>query len=126
MAKEKTTKINFKTPAILEGAKAIEASLKTSRIAIEAMPMCTLRKALMTSQVAFEKKINTVVKKELIAKALSAIRKDPSIINSLPEDIRAAFAQNPETAISKPEISENVEVIKAVGADVKKAKKPSK
>lgn len=121
MTKEKTPKINFKTPAVLEGAKAIEATLKTSRTAIEAMPMCTLRKALMTSQVAFEKKINTVVKKELIAKALSAIRKDPSIINSLPDDVKASFARDAETVILN-----HVEIVKAVVPDVKKAKKPSK
>lgn len=116
MAKEKTQKISFKTPAVLEGAKVIDAALKTTRTAIEAMPECTISKSLLTSQEAFEKKINAVVKKELIAKALSAIRKNPELINTFPDDVKAGFARNPE----------NIVTTKAVGSDVKKAKKLSK
>ena len=115
MSKEKTQKISFKTPAVLEGAKVIDAALKTIRSAIEAMPECTISKSLLTSQEAFEKKINAVVKKELIAKALSAIRKNPELINTFPDDVKAGFARNVETV-----------AVKVAGADVKKAKKPSK
>jgi hypothetical protein len=116
MAKEKTAKISFKTPAILDGAKVIYEQLKTTRKAIEAMPPCTISKSLLTSQEAYEKKINAIVKKELIAKALSAIRQDPELINSFPDDVKAGFARNPENIVNAD----------AVGANVKKAKKPAK
>jgi hypothetical protein len=117
MAKEKAVKVSFKTPAILEGAKKIFESLKNTRASIENMPNCGIKKSLMVSQETYEKKINSIVKKEMIAKALSAIRKNPELINSLPDDVKARFARSPENAIIDAE---------KVGANVKKASKPKK
>jgi hypothetical protein len=117
MVKEKAQKVSFKTPAILDGAKKIYELLKNTRASIENMPNCGIKKSLMVSQETYEKKINSIVKKEMIAKALSAIRKNPELINSLPDDVKASFARNPENAIIDAD---------KVGANVKKATKPKK
>lgn len=121
MAKvEKTPKVSFKTPAILDGAKKIYESLKNTRTAIENMPNCGIKKSLMVSQETYEKKINSIVKKETIAKALSAIRKNPELINSLPDDVKASFARDAEKTV------EPVIDAEKVGSNVKKAsKKPT-
>jgi len=105
-------KVSYKTPAILDGCKLIDQKLKEIRAAVEAMPDCTIKKSLLTSSEAYEKKINSVVKKEAIQKAMSAIRKNPEkFIASLPDDVKAAFASSDETAadiagaehVSKPQ-----------------------
>lgn len=105
MAKEK---VSFKTPEIINGAKVVYENLKNSRIAIEAMPNCGIKTSLMLSQETFEKKINSIVKKEIISKALAAIRKNPDLINSLPDDIKASFARNEETTVSEMDVGSNV------------------
>lgn len=120
MAKEKSVKISFKTPAILDGAKTICEGLKNTRKAIDAMPNCGIKKSLMVSQETYEKKINAIVKKELIAKALSAIRKNPELINSFPDDVKAGFARDAVKTV-EPIIDAD-----AVGANVKKTAKKSK
>jgi hypothetical protein len=107
MAKEK---VSFKTPEIINGAKEIYESLKTCRVAIEKMPESSVKKSLLLSQINYEKKINAIVKKEVIAKALAAIRKNPDLINSLPDDVKAGFARNEESIV-------------AGAKDVKKAKR---
>lgn len=109
MAKvEKTPKVSFKTPAILDGAKKIYESLKNTRTAIENMPNCGIKKSLMVSQETYEKKINSIVKKEMIAKALSAIRKSPELINSLPDDVKASFARDAEKTVDTEKGGSNV------------------
>lgn len=110
MAKEK---VSFKTPSILDGAKKIYELLKESKKSIEAMPECGIKTSLMLTQEAFEKKINGIVKKEQIAKALSAIKKNPeAFIAALPDDLKASFASSDE------KLSEVVEG----AANVKKSK----
>jgi len=97
MAKEK---VSFKTPSILEGSKKIYELLKETKSAIEAMPECGIKSSLMLTQDAFEKKINSIVKKEQIAKALSAIKKNPeAFIAALPEELKASFATADENVI---------------------------
>lgn len=116
MSKDK--KVSFKTPAIIDGAKAIYESLKNTRKAVENMPESGIKKSLLVSQETYEKKINSVVKKEIIAKALSAIRKNPDLINSLPDDVKASFARNPETVVESD--------TEKVDASVKKSSKKNK
>ena len=113
----KTPKVSFKTPEVLDNAKKIYESLKNTRTAIETMPNCGIKKSLMVSQETFEKKINAIVKKELIAKALSAIRKNPELLNSFPDDVKAGFARD-EVKTIEPIID-----AESVGANVKKSKK---
>lgn len=113
MSKEK---VSFKTPAIIDGAKIVYENLKTSRTAIENMPDCGIKKSLLVSQETYEKKINSIVKKEIISKALAAIRKNPDLINSLPDDVKASFARNEETTVDET----------GVGANVKKSGKKNK
>lgn len=115
MAKAKATKVSFKTPEILNGAKKIYELLKNTRTTIENMPDCGIKKSLMVSQETFEKKINAIVKKELIAKALSAIRKNPNLINSFPDDVKASFAVDAEKTV------EPIIDAEKVGANVKKS-----
>jgi hypothetical protein len=110
-------KVSYKTPAILDGCKTIEQNLKTIRAVVEAMPDCTIKKSLLTSSEAYEKKINSVVKKEAIQKAMSAIRKNPEkFIASLPDDVKAAFASSDE------KIADVIDA-DAVGANVPKSQK---
>lgn len=118
MAKEK--KVSFKTPEIIEGSKKIYESLKEIRKSIESMPNCGIKTSLLVTQETFEKKINAVVKKELIAKALSAIRKNPELINSFPDDVKAGFARD-EVKTIEPIID-----AESVGANVKKSSKKNK
>jgi hypothetical protein len=113
--KEKTPKVSFKTPEVLNNAKLVYESLKNTRIAIEKMPNCGIKKSLLVSQETFEKKVNAVVKKEMIAKALSAIRKNPELINSFPDDVKASFARD-EVKTIEPIID-----AEKVGANVKKS-----
>jgi hypothetical protein len=115
MAKEKATKVSFKTPEVLNNAKIVYEQLKNTRKAIENMPDCGIKKTLMLSQTTFEKKVNAIVKKEMIAKALSAIRQNPDLINSLPDDVKASFARNEVIAI------EPIIDAEKVGANVKKS-----
>lgn len=114
MAKEK---VSFKTPSILEGSKKIYEVLNETRKSIEAMPDCGIKSSLMLTQEAFEKKINGIVKKEQIAKALSAIKKNPeAFIAALPDELKASFAANDEKAIELASgASENVKPKKKEG-----------
>jgi hypothetical protein len=111
------TEGSYKTPAIIEGCKSISELLKDARKAIENMPNSSIKKSLTVTQETYEKKINSIVKKELIAKALTAIRKNPELINQFPDDVKASFARNEVEAI------EPIIDAEKVGANVKKAKK---
>jgi hypothetical protein len=115
MANTKEKKVSFKTPEIIDGAKKIYELLKEIRESIELMPNCGIKKSLSVTQETYEKKINAIVKKEVIAKALSAIRKNPDFINSLPDDVKASFAVDAETTI------EPIIDAEKVGANVKKS-----
>jgi hypothetical protein len=115
--KEKATKVSFKTPEVLNNAKLVYESLKNTKSAIQNMPNCGIKKSLMVTQETFEKKVNAIVKKEMIAKALSAIRKNPELINSFPDDVKASFARD-EVKTIEPIID-----AESVGANVKKSKK---
>lgn len=114
MAKEK---VSFKTPSILEGSKKIYELLKETNTAIAAMPDCGIKSSLMLTQEAFEKKINSIVKKEQIAKALSAIKKNPeAFIAALPDELKASFAANDGEVMKMAEgVSENVKPKKKEG-----------
>jgi len=104
----KENKISYKTPEILEGSKKIYEHLAEMRKIVEAMPVCTISKSLITSQEAYEKKINSIVKKEAIQKAMQAIRKNPEkFINALPDDVKANFASSDENVVNIAE-AENV------------------
>jgi adenine specific DNA methylase Mod len=111
----KEKKVSFKTPEVLNNAKSIYESLKETRNFIELMPNCGIKKSLMISQEPYEKKINAIVKKEMIAKALSAIRKNPELINSFPDDVKASFAVDAEVTV------EPIIDAEKVGANVKKS-----
>lgn len=110
----KDEKISYKTPEILEGSKAINEHLIAMRKFVDIMPECTISKSLKTSQEAYEKKINSIVKKEAINKAMAAIRKNPEgFINALPEDMKAKFASSDDAAVE----------VAAEGANVSKSQK---
>lgn len=112
----KEDKVSYKTPEILEGSKKINEHLAEMRTLVNAMPECTISKSLKTSQEAYEKKINSIVKKEAINKAMAAIRKNPEgFINALPEEMKAKFASNDDAAV---EVAE--------GANVQKSQKKSR
>jgi len=116
MSKEK---ISFKTPSILDGSKKIAEHLKNIRVLIEAMPDSGIKTKYLTSLIPFETKINSVARKEQIDKALKAIRKNPDLLNSLPDDIKASFAS------SDKNVGDIAPIIDAdkVGSNVKKGKK---
>lgn len=115
MANTREKKVSFKTPEIIDGAKKIYELLKDTRATIELMPNCGIKKSLAISQETYEKKINSIVRKEVIAKALSAIRKNPDLINSFPDDVKASFAVDAEKTV------EPIIDAEKVGANVKKS-----
>ncbi len=113
----KDNKVSYKTPEILEGSKKICEHLSEMRKLVDAMPECTISKSLATSQEAYEKKINSIVKKEAIQKAMAAIRKNPEkFISALPDDMKANFAS------SDSNVAEIIDA-DAVGAHVPKSQK---
>lgn len=94
MSKETKEKVSFKTPSIADGSKKMYELLNTIETIVSKMPDCGIKKSYMVTLETFQKKVVSVVKKEQIAKALSAIRKNPELLNSLPDDVKASFASS--------------------------------
>ena len=109
----KQEKVSFKSSAVIDNVKKVETSLKDIRNAISNMPDCGIKKSYMVSLTNFESKVNAIVKKEQIDLAMKAIRKNPDILNSLSDEIKARFASNPEEAVeTNSEINEGVQNVK--------------
>lgn len=109
----KQEKVSFKSSAVIDNVKKVETSLKDIRNAISNMPDCGIKKSYMVSLTNFESKVNAIVKKEQIDLAMKAIRKNPDILNSLSDEIKARFASNPEEAVeTNSEINESVQNVK--------------
>lgn len=101
----KKDKVSFKTAEVMDNVKKISDSLKEIRTALSNMPDCGIKKSYLISLVNFEAKVNSIVKKEQIDKAIKAIRQNPDILNGLSDDVKASFASNPadvaETVITE-------------------------
>jgi hypothetical protein len=93
MSKEK---ISFKTPSIADGSKKMYELLKNIETIVSKMPDSGIKKSYSVTLETFQKKVVSIVKKEQIAKALSAIRKNPDLLNSLPDEVKASFASSDE------------------------------
>lgn len=113
MSLEKERNISYKTPAIFTGCIEISEMLKKMHELLRAMPICTLSKSLATTQIAYEKKINSVVAKDKIAQTLKLIRENPSLLDALNISPKLApLIELPEPGFenTEPEISEPTEI----------------